>query len=155
MTWSIFNDLQHNASWCEIQWNVHNSRPPLTTCTFSLNFVATPAFFPIMDGALSVAILTARDQSTPTLFSTPRRELKISLAVVVSITGTNLRNSSMTEKVSSMPPRINMTSSDARLFSKNKQENMKNKPKIGNLTENQAQHVLAGKYNKTKIQQLN
>jgi len=60
-----------------------------------------------MDGALSVAILTARDQSTPTLFSAPTRELKISFAVVVSITGTNPRNSSVTDKVSSTP-RINM-----------------------------------------------
>jgi len=42
-----FNDLQHNASWCEIQCNVQNSRSPLTTCTFSLNFVAIPTcFFP-------------------------------------------------------------------------------------------------------------
>jgi len=32
---------------------------------------------------------------------------------------------------------------------------MKNKPKIGNLTEKQAQHVLAGKCNKTKNQQVN
>jgi len=154
MTWSIFNDLQHNASWCEIHWNVHNTRPPLATCTFSLNFVAIPAFFPITDGALSVAIQTARDQSIPTLLNTPRRELKISVAVVVSITGTNPRNSSVTEKVSSTP-RINMASSDARLFCKNKQENKKNKPKIGNLTEKQAQHALAGKCNKTKYQQLN
>jgi len=107
-----------------------------------------------MDGALSVAILTARDQSTTTLFSTPRRDLKISLAVVVSITGTNTRNSSVTVKVSSTP-QINMASSDARLFCKNKQENMKNKSKIGNLTEKQAQHALAGKCNKTKNQQLN
>jgi len=60
-----------------------------------------------MDGALSVAILTARDQSAPTLFSAPTRELKISFAVVVSITGTNPRNSSVTDKVSSTP-RINM-----------------------------------------------
>jgi len=32
---------------------------------------------------------------------------------------------------------------------------MKNKPRIGNLTEKQAQHVLAGKCNKTKNQQVN
>jgi len=31
---------------------------------------------------------------------------------------------------------------------------MKNKPKIGNLTEKQAQHALAGKCNKTKNQQV-
>jgi len=43
--------------------------------------------------------------------------------------------------------------SDARLFSKNKQENLKNKPKIGNLTKKQAQHALAWKFNKTKNQQ--
>ena len=89
MTWSIFNDLQHNASWCEMQWNVHNQfimSSWLTICIFSLNFVATPAFFQIIDGVLSVAILAARDQSTPTLFITPTRALKISLAVMVSIT---------------------------------------------------------------------
>jgi len=40
--------------------------------------------------------------------------------------------------------------SDARLFSKNKQMNLKNKLKIGNLTEKQAQNALAGKFNKTK-----
>jgi len=108
MTWSIFNDLQHNASWCEIQPNVQNSCHPLTTCTFSLNFVATPAFLPIIDGALSVVIQTARDQFTPTLFSTPTRELKIPLAVVVSIIGTSPRNSSVTDKVSTW--RINMAS---------------------------------------------
>ena len=155
MTWSIFNDLQHNASWCEMQWNVHNQFMSswLTTCIFSLNFVATPAFFQIIDGVLSVAILAARDQSTPTLFITPTRALKISLAVMVSITGNNPRNSSLTEKVSSTP-RINMASSDARLFCKNKQEYMKNKPKTGNLTEKQAQHALAGKCNKKKKQQV-
>jgi len=32
---------------------------------------------------------------------------------------------------------------------------MKNKPKIGNLTEKQAQHALSGKCNKTKNQQVN
>jgi len=41
-------------------------------------------------------------------------------------------------------------SCDARLFSKNKQVNLKNKLKIGNLTEKQAQNALAGKFNKTK-----
>ena len=71
MTWSNFKDLQHNASWCEIQWNTQNSRPPHTTCTFYLTFVATPAFFAIIDGALSIAIPTARDQHIPILFSTP------------------------------------------------------------------------------------
>jgi len=40
--------------------------------------------------------------------------------------------------------------SDARLFCKNKQVNLKNKPKTGNLTEKQAQHPLAWKLNKTK-----
>jgi len=40
--------------------------------------------------------------------------------------------------------------SDARLFSKNKQVNLKNKLKIGNLTEKQAQNALAGKSNNTK-----
>jgi len=33
--------------------------------------------------------------------------------------------------------------------------NLKNKPKIGNSTEKQAQHGLAGKFNKTKSQQEN
>jgi len=125
--WSIFNDLQHNASWCEIQPNVQNSRHPLTTCTFSLNFVATPTFFPIIDGALSVVIQTARDQSTPTLFSTPTRELKIPLAVVVSTMGTNSRNSSMTDKVSTW--RINMAScatSEMSLLSSSATENVTN-----------------------------
>ena len=32
---------------------------------------------------------------------------------------------------------------------------MKNKPKIGNLTEKQAQHALEEKCNKTKNQQVN
>jgi len=32
---------------------------------------------------------------------------------------------------------------------------LKNKPKIGNLIEKQAQHALAGKFNKTKNQQEN
>jgi len=45
--------------------------------------------------------------------------------------------------------------SDARLFCKNKQCNMKNKPKIGNLSEKQAQHPLPGKCNKTKNRQVN
>jgi len=45
--------------------------------------------------------------------------------------------------------------SDARLFCKNKQVNLKNKPKIGNLIEKQAQHALAVKFNKTKNQQEN
>jgi len=74
--------------------------PQFTSSTynlyFSLNIVATPAFFPIIDGAIFGAILTARDQSTPTRFSTPRRELKISLAVVVSIIGMKPRNTSVT-----------------------------------------------------------
>jgi len=43
----------------------------------------------------------------------------------------------------------------ARLFCKNKQENMKNKPKIANLTKKQAQYALAGKSNKTKNEQVN
>jgi len=45
--------------------------------------------------------------------------------------------------------------SDAKLFCKNKQINLKNKPKIGNFNEKQAQHVLAGKFNKTNNQQQN
>jgi len=45
--------------------------------------------------------------------------------------------------------------SDARLFCKNKQVSLKNKLKIGNLIEKQAQHALAGKFNKTKNQQEN
>jgi len=43
------------------------------------------------------------------------------------------------------------TCSDARLFCKNKQVNLRNKPKIGNLTVKQAQNPLAGKFNKAKI----
>jgi len=46
-------------------------------------------------------------------------------------------------------------SSDARLFCKNKRIKFKNKPKIGNLTEKQAQPALAGKFSKTKNQQEN
>jgi len=38
---------------------------------------------------------------------------------------------------------LHADNSDARLFCKNKQENLKNKLKIGNLTEKQAQHTLA------------
>jgi len=36
--------------------------------------------------------------------------------------------------------------SDPRLFSKNKQVNLKNKPKIGNFTEKQTQNALAEKF---------
>jgi len=132
MTWSNFEDLQHNASWCEIQWNVQNSRPPHTTCTFYLTFVATPAFFAIIDGVLSVATPTARDQYIPILFSTPTRELKISLPVVVSIIGTNPRNSSVTDKVSSMP-RINMACcamSEMSVLSSSATENITNDLKL-------------------------
>jgi len=43
------------------------------------------------------------------------------------------------------------TTSDARLFCKNKQVNLKNKPKISNLTERQAQHPLSGNSTKRKI----
>ena len=39
---------------------------------------------------------------------------------------------------------------DARLFCKNKQVNLKNKPKIGSLTEKQVQQPLARKFNKMK-----
>ena len=127
MTWSNFKDLQHNASWCEIQWNVKNSRPPHTTCTSYLTFVETPAFFAIIDGALSAAIPTARDQYIPILFSPSTRELKISLAVIVSIIGTNPRNS-VTDKVSSTP-RINMAccaTSDMSVLSSSATENITN-----------------------------
>uniref|UniRef100_A0AAV2KH12 Uncharacterized protein n=1 Tax=Knipowitschia caucasica TaxID=637954 RepID=A0AAV2KH12_KNICA len=62
-----------------------------------------------MDGAPSVARLTARDQSTPTLSNAAATEPKMSSAVVVSIIGTNSRNSSVTVNVSSTP-RINMAS---------------------------------------------
>ena len=42
----------------------------------SINFVATPAFYPIIDGALSVAILTSREQfySDPVQLSNERVE---------------------------------------------------------------------------------
>jgi len=46
---------------------------------FFSKFCRNTWFFPIIDDALSVAILTARGQSTPTLLS------RISFAVVVSI----------------------------------------------------------------------
>jgi len=42
--------------------------------------------------------------------------------------------------------------SDARLFCKKKQVNLKNKAKIGNSTEKQAQNAFPGKFNKTKNQ---
>jgi len=45
--------------------------------------------------------------------------------------------------------------SDARSFCKNKQVNLKNKPKIGKLAEKQAQLALAGKFNKMKHQKEN
>jgi len=128
MTWSNDKDLQHNASWCEIQWNVQNSRPPHTTCTFYLTFVATPAFFAISDGVLSAATPTARDQYIPIMFSTPTRELKISLAVMVSIIGTNPRKSSVTDKVSSTP-RMNMVccaTSEMSVLSSSATENVTN-----------------------------
>jgi len=48
-----------------------------------------------------------------------------------------------------------MSNSDARLFCKHKQVNLKNKPKIGNFTEKQVQHALAGKFNETKNYQEN
>lgn len=67
ITWSICSVLQHNTSWCKIQWNAQNSCPPFAVCTLSRNFVATPVFLPTIDGAPSVARLTARDQSAPTL----------------------------------------------------------------------------------------
>ena len=126
ITWPNYKDLQHNASWCEIQWNVQNSHPPHTTCTFYLTFVETSAFFAIIDGALSVATPTARDQYIPILFSTPTRELKI-LAVVVSIIGTNPRNSSVTDKVSSTP-RMNMAcaTSEMSVLSSSATENITN-----------------------------
>jgi len=38
--------------------------------------------------------------------------------------------------------------SDARLFCKNKQANLKNKPKMGNLAEKQAQHAIGKKIQK-------
>jgi len=74
---------------------------------FFSKFCRNTWFFSIIDDTLSVAILTARGQSTPTLLSTLTRELKISFAVVVSIIGTNPTNSSVTDKASSTP-RINM-----------------------------------------------
>jgi len=45
--------------------------------------------------------------------------------------------------------------SDARLFCKNKQVNLKNKAKIGNLTEKQANMRLARKFSKKKNRQEN
>lgn len=82
---------------------------PLRAYTLSLNLVVAPAFFPTLDGLPSVARLTARDQSTPTLSSAAMKEPKMSSAVVVSITGTNSRNSSVTVNVSSTH-RINIAS---------------------------------------------
>lgn len=39
MMWSNFNDLQHKASWCKIQWKVQKSRPPFADRTFSANIL--------------------------------------------------------------------------------------------------------------------
>jgi len=66
----------------------------------------------------------------PTLFSTPTRELKLklSLTVMVSIIGTNPRNSSVTDKVSSTP-RINMAccaTSEMSVLSSSATENITN-----------------------------
>jgi len=107
--------------------------PKFTTTTYNLffylTFVTTPAFFAIIDGALSVAIPAApRDQYIPILFSTPTRELKISLAVMVSIIGTNPMNSSVTDKVSSTP-RMNMAccaTSEMSVLSSSATENVTN-----------------------------
>jgi len=49
----------------------------------------------------------------------------------------------------------NKSISDAWLFCKNKQVNLKTKQKTGNLTEKQAQHALAGKFSRMKNQQEN
>jgi len=54
-----------------------------------------------------------------------------------------------------LPVSCSLKNSNARLFCRNKQANLKSKPKIGNLTEKQAQHALAGKLKKTKNQQDN
>jgi len=47
-----------------------------------------------------------------------------------------------------------MTSINARLFCQNKRENLKNKPKIGNSTEKQAQLRFVGKLNKAQNNQV-
>ena len=126
MMWSIFDDLQHNVSWCEMHWNVQNSRPPHTTYTFSLNFVATPVFFPMIDGALSVVILTAWDLSTLTLFSTPTRDEN-----TTGCCGIRHRHQPQefhSDKVSSIP-RINMASyatSEMSMLSSSTTENVTN-----------------------------
>ncbi|XP_013771500.1 tripartite motif-containing protein 16-like [Pundamilia nyererei] len=64
----------------EIRW-----RRMADYCTLSLNFFTTPAFYPIIEGAPSLARLTAQDQSTPTLSSALTSAVKISAAVVVSV----------------------------------------------------------------------
>ena len=104
--------------------------PKSTSSTYNLYFVSnfrrnTNA---IIDGVLSAAIPTAREQYIPILFSTPTRELKISLAVMVSIIGTNPRNSSVTDKVSSTP-RMKMAccaTSAMSVLSSNATENVTN-----------------------------
>ena len=90
----------NNASWCKICWKVQNSRLPFAVCSFSLNFLTTPAFFPIIDGPPSVARLTAGDPSVLTRSRDLMRPVKISSAVVVSIIGTNSTNSLVMVKVS-------------------------------------------------------
>jgi len=55
-----------------------------------------------------------------------------------------LNQATFSTRTFSVDARLVMQSSDARLFRKNKQVNLRNKPKIGNLTEKQDQIALAG-----------
>ena len=98
ITWHIFCDLQHNASSWIKQWNIQKSSPPFAVCTFSFNFATTPAFFSVIEGALSVATLTAQAQTTPTLSDVLTNEPKTSSAFVIPIIGTNWTNSLVTVK---------------------------------------------------------
>ena len=100
ITWFIFCDLQHNASSWIIQWKVQKPSSPLALYTFSFNFSTTPAFFPVIDTP-SVALLTARAQSTPTLSNAPTSEAKMFSAFITPVTGINWTNSSV--KLASTP----------------------------------------------------
>lgn len=56
MMWYLLNDLQHNASLCNIQWNIQKLHLSFAICSFSLSCVTTtPVLLSIIDGAPSVA----------------------------------------------------------------------------------------------------
>ena len=72
-----------------IQWKVKKPNPTFEAYTFFFNFTTRPAFFPVLESVASVATLTARAQSTPTLSYALKSEPKMSSAVVIPVIGTN------------------------------------------------------------------